>query len=170
MANSILFPLRVTHLLSTNGKRRAAGFTLLEMLIVLVIAGLLVSLASLSLSRNPRTDLREEAQRIALLFETASDEAQVRARPLAWQPTAEGFRFDMRTSDGWKPLLDDLLRERRWEGGVTGAAIDYPGTDTTANRVIFGSESIDMPVRVTLYAAIGSAVIIRAADGRYEVR
>lgn len=49
-------------------RHRARGFTLLEMLVVLVIAGLLVSLASLSLTRNPRTDLREEAQRIALLF------------------------------------------------------------------------------------------------------
>ncbi|MBN3818736.1 prepilin-type N-terminal cleavage/methylation domain-containing protein, partial [Paraburkholderia sp. Se-20369] len=65
---------------------RARGFTLLEMLVVLVIAGLLVSLASLSLTRNPRTDLREEAQRLALLFETAGDEAQVRARPIAWLP------------------------------------------------------------------------------------
>ena len=76
-------------------RHRARGFTLLEMLVVLVIAGLLVSLASLSLTRNPRTDLREEAQRIALLFETAGDEAQVRARPIAWQPTAHGFRFDV---------------------------------------------------------------------------
>ena len=50
-------------------RHRARGFTLLEMLVVLVIAGLLVSLASLSLTRNPRTDLRE-AQRIALLFGT----------------------------------------------------------------------------------------------------
>ena len=41
--------------------RRNAGFTLLEMLVVLVIAGLLVSLASLQLTRNPRTDLNEEA-------------------------------------------------------------------------------------------------------------
>ena len=44
-------------------RHRARGFTLLEMLVVLVIAGLLVSLASLSLTRNPRTDLREEAQK-----------------------------------------------------------------------------------------------------------
>lgn len=65
------------------GPARARGFTLLEMMVVLVIAGLLVSLASVSLTRNPRTDLNEQVQRLALLFESASDEAQVRARPIA---------------------------------------------------------------------------------------
>ncbi|AZQ49567.1 GspH/FimT family pseudopilin [Burkholderia cenocepacia] len=151
-------------------RRRARGFTLLEMLVVLVIAGLLVSLASLSLTRNPRTDLREEAQRIALLFETAGDEAQVRARPIAWQPTAHGFQFDVSSPDGWRTLRDDLLRPRDWDGGVTGADIDYPGSDTRANRVVFGTESIDTPVRVTLHSAAGSATIVGTGNGRYEVQ
>ncbi|AQQ33902.1 GspH/FimT family pseudopilin [Burkholderia cenocepacia] len=151
-------------------RRRTRGFTLLEMLVVLVIAGLLVSLASLSLTRNPRTDLREEAQRIALLFETAGDEAQVRARPIAWQPTAHGFQFDVSSPDGWRTLRDDLLRPRDWDGGVTGADIDYPGSDTRASRVVFGTESIDTPVRVTLHSAAGSATIVGTGNGRYEVQ
>ncbi|MBN3746653.1 type II secretion system protein GspH [Burkholderia sp. Se-20373] len=151
-------------------RHRTRGFTLLEMLVVLVIAGLLVSLASLSLTRNPRTDLREEAQRIALLFETAGDEAQVRARPIAWQPTAHGFRFDVSSPDGWRTLRDDLLRPRDWDGGVTGADIDYPGSDMHANRVVFGTESIDTPVRVTLHSAVGSATIVGTGNGRYEVQ
>ncbi|WJF90313.1 GspH/FimT family pseudopilin [Paraburkholderia bonniea] len=148
----------------------AAGFTLLEMLVVLVIAGLLISLASLTLTRNPRTDLNEEAQRLALLFESAGDEAQVRARPVAWQPVDGGFRFDIRTSDGWRPLRDDLLGPRRWEGGVTSVSINYPGSDTSAQRVVFGTESIDVPVQVTLFAAVGHATITGTGNGRYEVR
>ncbi|WDD95821.1 GspH/FimT family pseudopilin [Burkholderia sp. FERM BP-3421] len=153
-----------------GARGRARGFTLLEMLVVLVIAGLLVSLASLSMRRNPRTDLREEAQRLALLFESAGDEAQVRARPIAWQPTEHGFRFDVRTADGWRPLRDDLLRPRGWDGGVTGAAIDYPGSDTQPERVVFGTEAIDTPVRVTLYSSVGSIAIVGTGNGRYEVR
>jgi general secretion pathway protein H len=149
---------------------RQAGFTLLEMLVVLVIAGLLVSLASLAMTRNPRTDLNEEAQRLALLFESAGDEAQVRARPIAWQPFDGGFRFDMHTEDGWRPLRDDLLGPRRWEGGVTSVAIDYPGSDEHPSRVVFGTESIDEPVQITLYSAAGQATIVGTGTGRYEVR
>jgi general secretion pathway protein H len=150
--------------------RRQMGFTLLEMLVVLVIAGLLVSLASLAMTRNPRTDLNEEAQRLALLFESAGDEAQVRARPIAWQPYDGGFRFDMHTDDGWRPLRDDLLGPRRWEGGVTSVTIDYPGSDVHPSRVVFGTESIDAPVQVTLFSAGGSARIVGMGNGRYEVR
>jgi general secretion pathway protein H len=155
---------------ASAGRRRAAGFTLLEMMVVLVIAGILVSLTALTMTRNPRTDLNEEAQRLALLFESAGDEAQVRARPVAWQPLEGGFRFDTRTEEGWRPLRDDLLGPRKWEGGVTGVTIEYPGSDAHPGRIIFGTEAIDVPVQVTLFSAAGSATIFSTGNGRYEVR
>jgi len=150
----------------------AAGFTLLEMLVVLLIAGILISLASLTLSRNPRTDLNEEAQRLALLFQSADDEAQVRSRPIAWQPVEGGFRFDIRTDDGWRPLRDDLLGPRRWDGGVTGVSIRWPGAgdDTRASRIVFGTEAVDVPVEVTLFSAVGSVTIVGTGNGRFEVQ
>jgi general secretion pathway protein H len=154
-------------------RRRAArshGFTLLEMLVVLVIAGLLISLASLQLTRNPRTDLNEEAQRLALLFESAGDEAQVRARPIAWQPLDGGFRFDVRTDDGWRPLRDDLFRARRWEGGVTGVSIEFSGSGKLADRLVFGTEAIDTPMTITLVSAAGRVTIFGTGNGRYQVR
>jgi general secretion pathway protein H len=155
---------------SAGHVRRQRGFTLLEMLVVLVIAGILVSLAALSMTRNPRTDLNEEAQRLALLFESAGDEAQVRARPISWMPLEGGFRFDIHTNDGWRPLRDDLLGPRPWEGGVTGVAIDYPGSDDHSDRIVFGTESIDTPVQVTLFSAVGRVTIVGTGNGRYEVR
>jgi general secretion pathway protein H len=140
------------------------------MLVVLVIAGLLVSLASLQLTRNPRTDLNEEAQRLAQLFESAGDEAQVRARPISWLPVEGGFRFDVRTDDGWRPLRDDLLRARRWEGGVNAVTIQFSGTDKSVSRLVFGTEAIDAPMEVTLVAPAGRVTVFSTGNGRYQVR
>jgi general secretion pathway protein H len=76
----------------------------------------------------------------------------------------------VRTDDGWRPLRDDLLGPRSWEGGVTGVAISYPGSDQRSDRVVFGTESIDAPVQVTLFSSAGSATIVGTGNGRYEVR
>jgi general secretion pathway protein H len=153
-----------------NARRCAEGFTLLEMLVVLLIAGVLISAASLSATRNPRTDLNEEGQRLALLFESASDEAQVRSRPIAWQTTKGGYRFAERTDGEWRPLRDDLLGPRHWDIPVTGVGIHYAGSDAEPSQVEFGVESIDQPVVVTLYSSIGQVSVVGTGNGRYEAR
>src|SRR5260363_213377 len=110
---------------------RNAGFTLLEVLITLVIAGLLISLASLAISRNPRTELVETGEQLALLFESATDEAHIRARQI-----------------GWQPLRDALYAPRNWPAPVDRVFIETPGAPPhiSAERVIFGAESIAQPV------------------------
>jgi general secretion pathway protein H len=150
---------------------RARGFTLIEMLIVLVIGGLLVGLASLTLARNPRTDLIEQARRLALIFETAGDEAQLRAAPLEWLPVNGGYRFMVRTGSGWRPVNDDLLGPKRWAETVSSVAIRYSGDEDgkRSKTLIFGTESISQPVSVTLYGAAGSITIASNGNGRFDV-
>ena len=153
------------------GSAAQAGFTLLEMLVVLVIAGLLVSLASLQLTRNPRTDLNEEAQRLALLFESAGDEAQVRARPIAWQPLDGGFRFDVRTEDGWRPLRDDLLAR-----APLGRRRDRRDDPVPRLRQVGRAGSCSAPKPSTRRwksrwsRPPGRATIVGTGNGRYQVR
>lgn len=150
-------------------RRAAAGFTLLEMLVVLVIAGILISSASLSLTRNPHTELDEQGRRLALLFESAGDEAQVRSHPIAWQPQKGGYRFAERVDGRWRPLRDDLLRARKWDASVNGVTIRFAGTQDTATQIVFGLESIDVPVVVTLYSPSGQVSVASTGNGRFEV-
>lgn len=92
--------------------RSSRGFTLLELLVVLLIIGVLISFAVLSISRADNA-VEEEAQRLAALIKLASQEAVLQGRELAIE--FDGDRYDFLAFDGteWQPLDDDeLLRAR----------------------------------------------------------
>ena len=150
-------------------RTRQAGFTLLEMLVVLVIAGIMAGAASLTLSRNPRSELLEQGQRLALLFESADDEAQVRGHPLAWEADAHGYRFVERQADSWRVMHDDLFAAQRWTLPMADVAIRYAGSQDSASQLAFGIESINLPVVVTLYSPAGQLQIVSTGNGRFVV-
>jgi len=91
----------------------ATGFTLLELLVVLVIVGILLGAVALNVNPGDRQLLQNEAQRIALLLQLARDEAIVRNRPIAFEADDYRYRFLLRQGEGWQALAGDaLLRER----------------------------------------------------------
>ncbi|MBI0329119.1 GspH/FimT family pseudopilin [Burkholderia plantarii] len=156
-------PLRVA--------RRERAFTLIEMLVVLLIAGLLIAAVTLAPSRNRRTELSEEAQRLASLLESAGDEAQVRSLPIAWQPVNGGYRFMQRTENGeWRTLGDEQFRPRRWGTEVTGVAIRYSDGGKSLSRVVIGDESIDAPVTITLSSESTRLEVVSTGIGNFIVR
>ena len=146
------------------------GFTLLEMLVVLVIVGLLVAVVTLTPSRNRRTDLAEEAQRLANLLESAGDDAQVRSIPIAWQAVGGGYRFVQRTGGGWAPMTDDLYRARRWGAAVTGVTVRYTGGGDAPSPVVLGNEGIDVPVTITLWSGDVRMAVVGTGIGNFVVR
>ncbi|WP_442793653.1 GspH/FimT family pseudopilin [Paraburkholderia sp. ZP32-5] len=151
--------------------RRQAGFTLLEMMVVMLIVGLLVAVVSLAPARNRRTDLSEEAQRLASLLESAGDEAEVRSVPIAWQPVDGGYRFYQQADNGaWTPLGGDVFRAHQWAVDVTDVSIRYQGSDKEAKRVVFGDESIDVPVRITLVSGGVRLQVVGTGIGNFVVK
>ena len=71
-----------------DSRPRESGFTLLELLVAMVIAGVLIGIVSLSIGGFDRS-LRFEAERLAQLLVLAREEAQVRAAPIRcsrWRP------------------------------------------------------------------------------------
>jgi general secretion pathway protein H len=140
------------------------------MLVVLVIAGILISAATLTISRNPRTALFEEGERLALLFETAAEEAQLRASPISWQPTSDGYVFFVRHEDRWQRLNESLFTPQRWQASVNAVTMHYPGRQDNIERVVFGTESVETPVVVTLYANTAQVSVVGNGSGHYTVR
>lgn len=143
----------------------ARGFTLLELLIVLVIAGILLGMIAFNAMPSERQALQTEAQRIALLMQLARDEAIVRNRAIAFEANASSYRFLIRDDNKWEPITqDDLLREREFKRTPIALSIT-PATVAENNplRIVFGREPVDKPFLLTL-AGNETSVAIRA-DG-----
>lgn len=146
--------------------RAAAGFTLVEIMVVMVIIGITLGMVSFNALPSPQQDLQKEAQRIALLLQLARDEAIVRNRLVAFEADTARYRFLVRNETRWDPVTeDDLLRERPFKSAPVTLLMEPPGTypDKSVTRITFGREPVDKPFVLTL-ANNGSQVAIRA-DG-----
>ncbi|RNF32007.1 general secretion pathway protein GspH [Massilia aurea] len=147
----------------------SSGFTLVELLVVMVIIGITLGLATLNALPSPRQDLENEAKRIALLLQLARDEAIVRNRLVAFEANGERYRFMVRGDTGWEPVTrDDLLRERSFKNPPLRLQLEPSGSGAGSGgpdmlRITFGREPVDRPFVLTL-ASGANAVAIRA-DG-----
>jgi len=105
------------------------GFTLLEMLVVLVVASIMLSVATLSLMPSPQTVLRDESQRLAFLMENGAMSSQSGGQSLAWSGTGNSYRFWQRTKEGeWVRIeRDNLLHPRILPEAVRIGEISFNG-------------------------------------------
>lgn len=137
---------------SNLGAAAPRGFTLLELLLVIVLAGILLSIVTVSVSPDPRRNLRQDAARVGQLFAVAADESRIRQAPILWEADLTGYRF-VTEVNGERQLItdDDLLRERRWEQPLNRLAV-FEGAgaagDGTATQVVLGAGAPPVRVRV----------------------
>ena len=145
--------------------RQSDGFTLLELLVVMVIVGITLGMVSFNAMPSERQALQNDAQRIALLLQLARDEAIVRNRPIAFEAQADRYRFLLREENSWHALQqDDLLREREFKRAPVMFSISPPSAAQAAPlRIIFGHEPVDKPFLLTL--ATGDSRVVIHADG-----
>jgi general secretion pathway protein H len=96
---------------------KRSGFTLIEVMVVMVIIGIIISIGVLSFGivGNDR-ELQRQAMRMTTLIEMASDEAQMQGREYGLELLHNGYRFveyDPFVVQWGEVIGDDMLRARQ---------------------------------------------------------
>ncbi len=94
------------------------GFTLLEIMVTLVLIGIILSFASLSINNNNvERILQQEAQRVAGLLELAQEEAILQGVNRGFLVTEGGFYFLSYGTKGWQILdkNEEIFYPRAWQ-------------------------------------------------------
>jgi len=100
---------------------RQRGFTLIELLVVLVIIGIVISFAMLSLGDGGKRDrLMEESKRLAALIELAGDQAVMEGREWGLRIAPDGYLFMVLQDGKWREVANDhLFKARQLANGFT---------------------------------------------------
>jgi general secretion pathway protein H len=154
-----------------TGLSATRGFTLVEIMVVMVIIGITLGMVSFNALPSPRQDLQKEAQRIALLLQLARDEAIVRNRLVAFEADPDHYRFLVRNETRWDPVTkDDLLRERSFKNAPLQLLLDPPPSGASGQlRITFGREPVDKPFVLTLASGDNSVAIRADGVGHFTV-
>ena len=75
-------------------RRRRAGFTLLELMVVVAIVAIASAGVSFALRDAAGAPLERDAQRLAALLESARARSRLSGQPVRWVATPDAFRFD----------------------------------------------------------------------------
>ncbi len=143
-----------------------AGFTLLEILVAMTIAGVLMAAVGLSI-RSADRGLQTDTERVAVLLSLAREEAQIRGAPIRFEADADQYQFVIRRGLQWVPILDDPdLRPREWNAETQLRLRREDGGE----RIEFGRDMVDSPFELTLSRGPDSQVIYANGLGVFEVR
>jgi len=145
------------------------GFTLVELLVVMLIVGILAGGAGLAVEGIRANDEADALKRLQRVLEATAERAEIRGRPLAVDLLADGYRFAELGTDGrWRALEEaPLFTSRRLPAQLQWQALRSEGRMLPANagrRLVFGSRAPQF--ELSLRSPNGLVVLAGDPSGR----
>ena len=140
---------------------RPRGFTLIEVMVVLVILAITATAVTFSIQGMQSRDTEHEIQRLRLVLEAAGERAAVQGTPIAAEFLPGRYRFSALDSEGhWRPIGNgDTLAERQLPDGVVWEGLTVEGRPPANDPpLVFGAEMPRFELR------------LRSPDGEHRYR
>jgi general secretion pathway protein H len=148
--------------LGSTSQRRSVenGFTLVELMVVLVIVGLMSAVVVFAMP-DPRGALASEAEKFAARALAARDTAIVTARPTRLRADGTGYAFDQRHGGNWVAIADKPFRAEAWGPGVIASPAGEVSFDPAGGA--------DPQIQFILQRNDERVTILIASDGAVRV-
>lgn len=174
-----------------EGSSRVNGFTLLELMIVLVIVSILFTFVSFTIrGHSPEESMAEEARRLDSLIQLVLEEAVLKNTEYGLEFKRNSYRFLTYEDEQWQAVSGDrLLRERQLPDEmeielaieqldvIIGEPSDQNDTDSAEEELkpqVFLLSSEEITPEFTAYFSIrGIATgyqVSGSIDGKHEVK
>lgn len=162
---------------SGSASHRQQGFTLIEVLVVMVLISIIITFAVLSIDTGPE-ELRREGARLASLLDLASEDAVINGREYRVLLQRQGYAFEEYRDSKWQPSGDELLKPRtlpdnmRLEFTLENEPVELPpGSEPIPNKKNSASlpllSSGEIPYFKLIVSTEGSGkFVIREQEGR----
>lgn len=144
------------------------GFTLVELLVVLVVIGITLGITMVQLMPDNRAELRQEAERLALLLENAALQAQASGQTLAWSGEASHYRFWKKNEyNDWIRIEDDtMFRPRELPDEIRFSQITIDNlTIKSGEKLSMSAYGFALPFRIRIGNQYGNASVIGKSTG-----
>jgi general secretion pathway protein H len=148
------------------------GFTLVELLVVVVVIGIAMSVALSNVFVSDEERLRQETARLARVVEQTRDRAAFSGYPIAMKLSADGIAFMERDPSSvaprWREAESAGLAPQAWRQGIRASLVDSAGAPL-ANPVTFMPTGVGAPFRLLVSLDTHTRIIEGDALGNVRV-
>lgn len=145
---------------------RNQGFTLIELMIVIVIISIMLGMSVLAMRSDGFNTLQNDGNQLVKQIELAKQELAMRQIAITLQLNRTGWSFVTPTANGLQPTPITLLRTRNWSQKVDSITSPLHNVEDEKILIELDGEPIGSPIDVTIISGNHILNIKNDAQGR----